>query len=123
MKKFTYMAVLAAALPFGANAATTTSIHTVWDIFSFIQNLLNTVLPIIIAAAVVYFVWGMFQLFLAGDEEKKEKAKTTIIYGVIAIFVMVSVWGLVNILVRTFGLDNTSTTNGTLNQELPQANL
>ena len=98
------MAVLTAALPFSANAA----ISNVDDIFAFIQHLLNVILPLIIAAAVVYFVWGMFQLFLAGDEEKKDKAKTTIIYGVIAIFVMVSIWGLVNILSNTFGLNNTS---------------
>ncbi|HEU5114709.1 MAG TPA: pilin [Candidatus Paceibacterota bacterium] len=110
MKKFTYIAALSLALPLWADAA----IQSIWDIFRFIQSLLNTILPLIIAAAVVYFVWGMFQLFLAGDEEKKDKAKTTIIYGVIAIFVMVSVWGLVNILVNTFGLSNQSpTTNGT----------
>ncbi|HVU06374.1 MAG TPA: pilin [Candidatus Paceibacterota bacterium] len=112
MKKFSYMAALSAALPFSAAAAPITDI---WSIFRFVQSLLNTILPLIIAAAVVWFVWSMFQLFLAGDaEEKKEKAKTNIIYGVVAIFVMVSIWGLVNILVNTFGLSNQSpTTNGT----------
>ncbi len=103
MKKFGTMAVLSAVLPFTAAAA---QISNLDGIFKFIKDTLNTVLPLIIAAAVVYFVWGMFQLFLAGDEEKKDKAKTTIIYGIIAIFVMVSVWGLVNILSNTFGLSN-----------------
>jgi hypothetical protein len=50
----------------------------------------------------------MFQVFLAADEEKKEKAKSTVIYGVIALFVMISIWGLVNILYNTFGLTNTN---------------
>ncbi len=105
MKKFGTMAVLSAVLPLSAAAA---QIRDINSIFTFIKGILNTVLPLIIAAAVVYFVWGMFQVFLAGDEEKKEKAKTTVIYGVIAIFVMVSVWGLVNILANTFNLDNNS---------------
>ncbi|HEU0081212.1 MAG TPA: pilin [Candidatus Paceibacterota bacterium] len=105
MKKFGIMAAASAMLPVSAFAA---DIRNLDSIFLFIKNILNTVLPLIIAAAVVYFVWGMFQLFLAGDEEKHEKAKTTVIYGVIAIFVMVSVWGLVNILANTFNLNNSS---------------
>lgn len=93
----------APALVFGAQITDLNSI------FGFIKSVLDAVLPLIIAAAVVYFVWGMFQLFTAADEEKKDKAKSTIIYGVIAIFVMISVWGLVNILVNTFNLRNDTT--------------
>lgn len=70
-----------------------------------ITEIINLIIPIIIALAVVYFLWGVFQYAIAGDEEKKKSAKDTMIYGVIAIFVMVSVWGLVNILVGTFGLN------------------
>ncbi len=121
MKKFSYIAAstVAAVLPFSAYGAAT-PINNVDDIFTFIQHILNIVLPLIIALAVVYFVWGMFQLFLASDEEKKEKAKNTVIYGVIAIFVMVSVWGLVNILVGTFGLKNTAPSGIDANTVLPQ---
>lgn len=111
------MAALSAALPMIASADT---INNVWNIFGFVQKILNTVLPLIIAAAVVYFVWGMFGLFLASDEDKKEKAKTTVIYGIIAIFVMVSVWGLVNILVNTFQLSNNQVPTN-LNTQLPQS--
>jgi hypothetical protein len=103
MKKFAISA-LSYALP--AVAFAQTSVGNVWDIASFIKRILDTALPLLIAAAVVWFVYGLFQLFLAADEEKKEKAKSTVIYGVIAIFVMVSVWGLVNILVGTFNLNN-----------------
>lgn len=102
MKKFS-IATLIYALPAVAFAQ---SISNVWDIAGFIKRILDTALPLLIAAAVVWFVYGLFQLFLAADEEKKEKAKSTVIYGVIALFVMVSVWGLVNILVGTFNLNN-----------------
>ncbi len=103
MKKFGIVA-LSFALP--AVASAQSSIGNVWDIFSFVKRILDTALPLLIAAAVVWFVYGLFQLFLAADDEKKEKAKNTVIWGVIALFVMVSVWGLVNILVGTFNLNN-----------------
>lgn len=104
MKKFSIIAGSMFAAPALVLGATITDLNS---IFGFIKSVLDAVLPLIIAAAVVYFVWGMFQLFTAEDTEKKDKARSTIIYGVIAIFVMISVWGLVNILVRTFGLTNT----------------
>ena len=104
MKKFAISA-LSYALP--AVAFAQTSVTSVWSLADFIKRLLDTALPLLIAAAVVWFVYGLFQLFLAADEEKKEKAKSTVIYGVIAIFVMVSVWGLVNILAGTFNLTKT----------------
>ncbi|MBI2100131.1 MAG: hypothetical protein HYT48_02205 [Candidatus Vogelbacteria bacterium] len=43
----------------------------------------------------------------AGDDKQREEAKNIIIYGLLGMFVIVSVWGLVNMLVATFGLTNT----------------
>ncbi len=115
MKKFGFILALSLALPLAASAADVSNLNA---IVTFIQNLLNTILPLIIAAAVVYFVWGMFQVLRADDEEKKKKAQTTVIYGVISIFVMVSIWGLVNILSNTFSLD-TQNRGGEVNNQLP----
>lgn len=121
MKKFGTIAALALALPFVAGAQNVTnSVSNLQNIISFIKSLINTALPLIIALAVVVFVWGMFQVILSGDdEEKKAKAKSTVMYGVIAIFVMVSIWGLVNILYNSFGLDRQNRGAEVQNQ-LPQ---
>jgi len=40
-----------------------------------------------------------------GDEEKRKAGRNTMLYGIIGLFVMVAVWGLVNVLISTFGLD------------------
>jgi hypothetical protein len=112
MKKFGIMASSVLALPFSVAAQVTAKPTDLNGIILFIKQLLNVALPIIIAAAVVWFVWSMFQIFLAGEEDKKAKAKTNALYGIIAIFLMVSVWGLVNILTRTAGLNNNSIENG-----------
>ena len=73
-----------------------------------IQQYLNTLIPIMIAVGVVYFVWGVVQFVIlgAGDEAKKTKGKQFMIWGIIALAVMVSVWGLVNILNSTFNIKN-----------------
>lgn len=78
-------------------------VNSLWDLFSMANRVLNILVPLFIALAVVYFIWEVFRYAVAGDEEKKKEAKTHIIWGVVGIFVMVSVWGLVNILQGTFG--------------------
>lgn len=98
MKKSVFIGALSLALPLTAAA----QVSNLEDVFQFINNLINTLLPLIIAAAVVYFIYGIARYVMAGDEDAKSAAKDKIIYGVIGLFVMVSVWGLVNILTNTF---------------------
>ena len=66
----------------------------------------NAIIPLIFALAVAAFVWGVVQFFFlnADDVEKKSKGKQFMIWGIVALAVMLSVWGLVGILGSTFGL-------------------
>ena len=84
-----------------------------------LKTLINLALPVIIAAAVVYFVYGIARFVVAGDEAAKEAAKDKIIYGIIGLVVMVSVWGLVNIVVRTLGLDTNTAIPTSVNTLIP----
>ena len=53
------------------------------------------------------FIWGVVQYVINGEEEaKKAKGKQFMIWGIIALAVMVSVWGLVSILTHTFGISS-----------------
>lgn len=70
------------------------------------NNLINKVIPFIIALTVLVFLWGILQFVISTDAEGRKAARGYMIWGVIALFVMVSVWGLVNILVRSVNLDN-----------------
>ncbi len=80
----------------------------VTGLIAFAHSLVNQILPLIIAIAVVYFIWQVFTYAIAANEEDKGKAKTHMIWGIVGIFVMVSVWGLVGILVSTFGTSGTT---------------
>ena len=77
-----------------------------------ISNFINRLIPFVIGLAVLIFIIGLIQFVTSGgDEEKRKAARDTIIWGIIIIFVMTSVWGLVNILGSTFNLQNGAPTN------------
>lgn len=69
-----------------------------------VQQILNSIIPVLVALGVVYFVWGVVQYVIADGEEAKKTGKDRIIYGIIGFAVIVGLWGLVNIVVKTFGL-------------------
>ena len=71
-----------------------------------IGSLLNTVVPILMIIAVIYFVWGVITFVVAGDEEAKTAGRNKMIYGIIGLVVIVAMWGLVRIVVSTFGLNS-----------------
>lgn len=65
----------------------------------------GTVIYLLFALAFIFFLWGVFKYFILGgaSDETREEGKKFIVWGIVALAVMVSVWGLVNLLVDTFG--------------------
>ncbi|PJA94198.1 hypothetical protein CO131_02465 [Candidatus Kaiserbacteria bacterium CG_4_9_14_3_um_filter_50_16] len=99
--------LVAFALPLVSFAA----INNVSDVGSFIIDTIDNVLvPVLFAVAFIVFLWGAFDAFILGanSEEVKIKGKNLMLWGLIGFFVMVSVWGLVNILTNTANLGNNS---------------
>jgi hypothetical protein len=111
MKK-AFIAISAFALPALAFAEVTTFNSL---LFKF-SNMISAVIPFIISLAVLVFIYGIFMYVISGDEDAKASAKDKILYGIVGIFIMISVYGLVKILVATFNLDTTISV-----QELPKA--
>ncbi len=68
---------------------------------------LNQILWLLIGLAVVIFVYYVIQYFIKPNEDRKN-AGTYVMYSLIGFFVVLSFWGLVNILQNTFGLQNES---------------
>lgn len=73
-----------------------------------LHGILNSIIPLLVSIGVVYFVWGVVRYMIADGEEAKQKGKDTVIYGIIGLAVIVSLWGIVNIVVETFNLDSTT---------------
>jgi len=71
-----------------------------------IQQILNSIIPILVLLGIVYFVWGVVQYVIFDDEEAKKRGRDRIIFGIIGLAVIVGLWGLVNLVVGTFGLSS-----------------
>jgi len=69
-------------------------------------NIFNVLVPVIFALAFLVFLWGVFQyLIFPGNEERKTKGKQIILWGIIVFAVMVSVWGIVNVIYSSVFFD------------------
>ncbi len=99
------------ALPFVALAQTGSTLVNVTETVS---KIINLVVPIVGALLIIYFFLGVAKYVGAGaDAEKQAEARNTMIYAVIGMFVAFSIFGLVALLNRTFGL-GTPGSQGTL---------
>ena len=80
------------------------------------ENVVNTIVPKIVANIVVplvefifalaflYFVWGLIVFFKNGDDPAKRKeGQSHILWGVVGITIMISVYGIVRLVMNTVG--------------------
>src|SRR3989338_10308274 len=68
----------------------------------------STVVPLLFALAFLFFIINATRYFIIGGDKEAERAKarTFATWGIIAFVLMVSIWGIVNLLVNGFGIDN-----------------
>jgi hypothetical protein len=110
MKKNLAFIAAALALPLVTFAQAITSVQSGAQ---FIITMINTVaVPVLFSLAFLVFIYGIFQYFILsrGNEEAQQTGRNFMLYGLIGFFLMLSVWGLVNILTGTFAL-NSNTPN------------
>ncbi len=87
-------------VPFVAGAQRFSDFRGVVD---FLVSLFNEAVALLIGLGVVYVLYGIMKTILHSDNEKiRSDGRQVMLYGVIALFVIVSMWGLVNVLVGTF---------------------
>jgi hypothetical protein len=68
-------------------------------------DIIQTLTKIAAALALLAFFWGLVKFISrAGDEKAIEEGRRLMIWGIVALFVMVSVWGLVLFLQQQLGI-------------------
>lgn len=88
------------------NTCTTVKFSSLIDILVWIKCLITSLfIPLLFAAAFVFFLWGVIRFMTSSDATKKEESKKYIWYGLIGLFIMVSVWGIIKIAAGVFGFD------------------
>jgi hypothetical protein len=110
MKKIlTLLASFAPALALAADSTAAPIARTVDGALDWVIYIAGRALPLLILAALVLFLFGIVKRFFwSKDAADKGEAGKYILWGIVALFVMVSVWGLVNVLRSSFNLDNTN---------------
>ena len=94
-------------ISFGSGGGVTTCSSTICGIGDTIIYLINDVLvPVIFAVAFIMFLYGIAKayIFSGGSEAERGKGHQLMLWGLIAFVVMISLWGLVNVVANTFGL-------------------
>ncbi len=100
MKKLALI-VGALAIPLVSFAQSLTKLDT---IVTQSGTIVNKIIPIMFALALLGFFYGLVK-YIFGAEQDKEKAKKTMLWGIIALFVMATVWGLVKFVGDVFGVE------------------
>ncbi len=107
----TVVSALTALLPLFAFAQTNAG--NLSGVTTFIRNIINfmngTLVPLIFAIAFLVFLWGMFKTFILGgsDEDKQKEGKQLMMYSIAGFVIMVSLWGIVNLVAQGFGFTTT----------------
>ena len=72
--------------------------------------IIQSITRILDVFALLGFFWGLGMfIWSAGDEKKRGQGRNVMIWGIIALFVLISITGLLNILQTTFSLNGSQT--------------
>lgn len=67
---------------------------------------INLGIYLLIALATVFFVYNIVNYFVIKTEGDRKEAGNYLMYSIIGLAVILSFWGLVNIVIKTFNLDD-----------------
>ncbi len=100
MKKKILIFALLFLTPVFASAAT-----TIEDIIDLFGRVVASLIPIATGLALLFFIWALAKFILNADnDEERKKGKQQMMWGIVALFVLVSIWGIVGFIGRTLGV-------------------
>lgn len=81
---------------------TLTEASSLKDVVAFVIGYIDLIIPVLAAAALVLFLWSGLQYILkAGESHGKGAEREALLWGVIALFVLFSVWGILRLVCST----------------------
>ena len=98
---------LSLATPLSAFAQTGINVNAIKPYSNGIIGIINGILvPVLIAVAFIVFLYGIYKYFIAGasNESEQGEGRKFALWGIIGFVIIISVWGIVNIVMGTLGL-------------------
>ena len=75
------------------------------DVMNLFMEMIGQAMVLLYAAAFAAFFYGLVKfIFNAEDATKIEEGRAWMTWSVIALFVMITIWGIVGVLTNTFGI-------------------
>lgn len=81
------------------------------SLITFVIDYINQGIYLLMALATVYFVYNIVQYFIVKTDADRKEAGTYLMYSIIGFAVILSFWGMVNVVIQTFSLNNTTKPN------------
>ncbi len=100
MKKIT----LTAALIFVPSIASAQALLPLATFVRSVNSIVGTLIPLLMAIALVVFFWGLIK-YISNSGKGYQEGKNIMIAGLASLFVMVSVWGIVNLAQSALGVN------------------
>ena len=97
----TSLAGIAMLLPYAASA------QTLLNTLALVSTFLNSLVYLFITLAIVVFFWGLIQYLFKEGTEGKATGLKTMLMGVVTIFVMVPICGIIRLLQSPFRVTST----------------
>jgi hypothetical protein len=102
MKKIAFIFTTLFILPMVTFAAGP-QLTPLYDFITSVMGLVRFAVPLLISLGVVAFFWGLVQYIFAGAKGAAA-GKNIMVWGLIALFVMVSVWGIITMAQNALGV-------------------
>lgn len=70
-----------------------------------ITHIVQPLVKLMFIVAILVFVWGVVEMIMnASSEESRQKGTRHIMWGLIGLFVMLGVYGILNLLINTLSI-------------------
>lgn len=69
-----------------------------------VGDIVSILIPIVFGMTILAFFWGVFRYVFSQSSDGKQEAKKVLLWALIAVFIMTSVFGIVRLLQLTLGV-------------------
>ncbi len=94
--------VIATSLLIASPALALAAPRTFQELSIKIVELINLTIPVLILAGIVIYLYGVSTNILNFSDDSREKVRAYFFWGIVILFVMLSIWGILNLLKNTF---------------------